>query len=146
MCVIQLRGTAMNQGDCVVGFGIPPTSQVSVASSAEYPVVHHESSNLHLPLHTATEGGTEEASRDLGSQRTSLTPPASHQQRMKAIQRFTRRITWAIQTWARGPVPPQIQSIKPLLPSVFNYPVGLLHRCLPKRRHRLLLLLAFIFG
>ncbi|KAI9781106.1 MAG: hypothetical protein M1816_002577 [Peltula sp. TS41687] len=44
-----------------------------------------------------------------------------------------------------GPNPPQVQTIKPLFPRVQTWPIRAMNRYLPKRKHRLVLLLSFYF-
>lgn len=54
-----------------------------------------------------------------------------------------RRVCKRIAVWVKGPQPPRIWKIRPLFPAVQEAPIRLLDRYLPKRRHRVLLLLAF---
>ncbi|KAI9818259.1 MAG: hypothetical protein M1832_004475 [Thelocarpon impressellum] len=56
-----------------------------------------------------------------------------------------RRVTSATAGWIQGPRPPQRQTIRPLFPRAQTAPLRLLRKHLPKRRHRLVLLLAFYF-
>lgn len=47
--------------------------------------------------------------------------------------------------WAKGPDPPHIHTIEPLLPSIQEAPIRLLDHYVPKRRHRIVLLIGFYF-
>lgn len=55
------------------------------------------------------------------------------------------RVSKAIVGWLQGPHPPRVQRIKPILPRVQSWPTRLVDRYLPKRKHQLMLLLAFYF-
>jgi len=46
-------------------------------------------------------------------------------------------------TWVKGPKPPRIFSITPILPGVQHAPLNLLDRLAPKRAHKVCLLIAF---
>ena len=61
----------------------------------------------------------------------------------KWIPDSARRIGNAILHWAKGPDPPQIQKIKPILPDIQEAPIRLLEKYVPKRRHRIALLVGF---
>lgn len=54
-----------------------------------------------------------------------------------------RRVGAAITRWTRGPKPPRIQRIKPSFPTIQEAPLWLLDTYLPKKRERILLLVAF---
>ncbi|KAG9231783.1 hypothetical protein BJ875DRAFT_468510 [Amylocarpus encephaloides] len=54
-----------------------------------------------------------------------------------------RRVSKATVKWAKGPNPPQIHTITPLLASVQELPIRLLDRYVSKRRHRIVLLIAY---
>jgi hypothetical protein len=56
-----------------------------------------------------------------------------------------RRVSKSALRWARGPEPPHIYTISPLLPIVQELPIRLLDIYIPKRRHRILLLIAYYF-
>ena len=56
-----------------------------------------------------------------------------------------RRVWGATKNWVQGPQPPQIHKIRPFFPRIQTAPIRLLHSYLPKRKHRLVLLLAFYF-
>jgi len=45
----------------------------------------------------------------------------------------------------KGPQPPRVHAIKPVFPSIQEFPIRLLDRFFPKRRHRVLLLLGYYF-
>jgi len=45
--------------------------------------------------------------------------------------------------WVRGPQPPRPWKIQPFFPKIQAAPVQLLDRCLPQRKHKILLLVAF---
>ncbi|EME43545.1 hypothetical protein DOTSEDRAFT_89368 [Dothistroma septosporum NZE10] len=48
----------------------------------------------------------------------------------------------ATTTWVKGPQPPRIYKITPILPKIQHAPIELLDRCAPKRIHRFWLLMA----
>jgi hypothetical protein len=56
-----------------------------------------------------------------------------------------RRLGKALTTWAKGPDPPQIHVIKALFPSIQEAPIRLLDKYVPKRRHKILLLIGYYF-
>ncbi|KAI9750830.1 MAG: hypothetical protein M4579_006292 [Chaenotheca gracillima] len=56
-----------------------------------------------------------------------------------------RRVSRAVATWAQGPQPPQPQKISAFFPRVQTAPVRYLDRFLPKKRHKIALLVAFYF-
>ena len=56
-----------------------------------------------------------------------------------------RRVGKAIVKWAEGPDPPQIHEISPIIPSIQEAPIRLLDKYVPKRRHRILLLIGYYF-
>ncbi len=64
---------------------------------------------------------------------------------MKWVPVRVRRLSKAAVRWAKGPDIPEIHTIKPLLPFIQEAPIRLLDRYIPKRRHRMLLLIAFYF-
>lgn len=53
-----------------------------------------------------------------------------------------RRVGKAAVIWAKGPDPPYIHTINPLFPSIQEYPIRLLDRFVPKRKHRIFALVA----
>jgi hypothetical protein len=57
---------------------------------------------------------------------------------------FTRagRAVWI---WTAGPDPPQIQRVHPILPAVQTAPIKLLAVLLPKRRHKIAVLVLYYF-
>jgi len=64
---------------------------------------------------------------------------------MKCIPVPMRRVGKAAARWAKGPDPPQIHTITPLLPSIQEYPLRLLDQFVPKKKHRIALLVALYF-
>ncbi|TAQ83980.1 hypothetical protein B7494_g7703 [Chlorociboria aeruginascens] len=56
-----------------------------------------------------------------------------------------RRVSKAAVKWAKGPEPPQIHTIKPIFPTIQEYPIRLLDQHVPKRKHRILLLVGYYF-
>ncbi|KAF4634155.1 hypothetical protein G7Y89_g3950 [Cudoniella acicularis] len=56
-----------------------------------------------------------------------------------------RKVCKAAVRWAKGPDPPQMYIITPLLPIVQELPIRLLDQYLPKKRHRIVLLITFYF-
>jgi hypothetical protein len=56
-----------------------------------------------------------------------------------------RRVAKFLARWAKGPDPPRIHRIEPLLSSIQEAPIRLLNLYLPKRRHKIALLVAFYF-
>jgi hypothetical protein len=56
-----------------------------------------------------------------------------------------RRVAKFLARWAKGPDPPRIHRIEPLLPAIQEAPIRLLNLYLPKRRHKIALLIAFYF-
>ena len=64
---------------------------------------------------------------------------------LKWVPMPVRRVGKAAARWAKGPDPPQIHTIKPLFPFIQEAPIRLLDRYVPKRWHRIMLLLGFYF-
>lgn len=56
-----------------------------------------------------------------------------------------RRVARAIGAWSKGPDPPQIQRIRPFLPSIQEAPIRLVDRFCPKKKHKAALLVLFYF-
>ncbi|KAG0646659.1 Uncharacterized protein D0Z07_7593 [Hyphodiscus hymeniophilus] len=56
-----------------------------------------------------------------------------------------RRVGKAIGRWARGPDPPRVHEIKPFFPAIQEAPIHLLDKYIPKRRHRISLLIGYYF-
>ena len=56
-----------------------------------------------------------------------------------------RRVGKALSRWAKGPDPPRNHVIKPLFPSIQEAPIRLLDKYVPKRRHRIVLLIGYYF-
>ncbi|KAH6665611.1 hypothetical protein B0J14DRAFT_208224 [Halenospora varia] len=57
------------------------------------------------------------------------------------IRRFCRSAV----RWAQGPDPPHIYTITPFLPMIQELPIRLLDQYIPKRRHRIALLISYYF-
>lgn len=76
---------------------------------------------------------------------SSRPPPSLSTSRWSSIVFPVQRVSQVIVDWIRGPRPAQLQKIRPWFPRVQTWPIRMLHRYLPKRRHRLALLLAFYF-
>lgn len=64
---------------------------------------------------------------------------------MKWVPTPVRRVSKSLAKWAKGPDPPHIHTIEPILPIVQEFPIRLLDHYIPKRRHRIALLIAFYF-
>ncbi|KAE9364645.1 hypothetical protein N431DRAFT_388897 [Stipitochalara longipes BDJ] len=64
---------------------------------------------------------------------------------MKWVPVSVRKTIKAVSRWAKGPDIPQVHTIKPLFPFIQEAPIRLLDKHVPKRRHRILLLVAFYF-
>ncbi|KAK0117860.1 hypothetical protein ONS95_012181 [Cadophora gregata] len=64
---------------------------------------------------------------------------------LKWVPTPVRRLSKSITKWAKGPDPPHIHTIEPILPIVQEFPIRLLDHYVPKRRHRIALLIAFYF-
>jgi len=64
---------------------------------------------------------------------------------MKWVPVPVRRVSKAVAKWAKGPTPPHIHAIKPILPSIQEFPIRLLDKYVPKIRHRIALLIGFYF-
>lgn len=62
--------------------------------------------------------------------------------RRHGIRKSVSRILHIIDRWTKGPHPSRSLKIKPFLPQLQSTLATYLHQCLPKRKHRLLLLLA----
>ncbi|PQE24660.1 LCCL domain-containing protein [Rutstroemia sp. NJR-2017a WRK4] len=56
-----------------------------------------------------------------------------------------RRMSKRALQWAKGPEPPRINVVNPWFPSIQEAPLRLLDRYVPKRKHRITLLVAFYF-
>ena len=56
-----------------------------------------------------------------------------------------RRVGKGLGRWAKGPDPPRIHEIKPLFPTIQEAPIRLLDKYVPKRRHRVVLLIGYYF-
>lgn len=54
-----------------------------------------------------------------------------------------RKAGRAVVKWVKGPVPPRQLKIEPFFPKIQQAPIRLLDRYLPKRRHRIFLLVTF---
>ncbi|KAK2623793.1 hypothetical protein QTJ16_006974 [Diplocarpon rosae] len=54
-----------------------------------------------------------------------------------------RRVGKAVAQWAKGPDPPCTYKIEPILPIVQEFPIRILDHYIPKRRHKLALLIGF---
>lgn len=65
---------------------------------------------------------------------------------MKWVPVPIRRVSRAAAIWAKGPDPPHIHTITPLFPSIQEYPIQLLDRFMPKRKHRISALIALYFA
>ena len=63
--------------------------------------------------------------------------------RWKWVPYPVRRVVKAVNIWSYGPSNPQPYRIKPLLPVIQRYPLFLLDRFLPQRRHRAWLLFLY---
>ena len=66
------------------------------------------------------------------------TPP-----HMKWIPAPLRRVGGVIIRWVHGPEPPQIHKVRPFFPRIQEFPLRLVDRWLPKRRHKILALLIY---
>ncbi|KAL2062926.1 hypothetical protein VTL71DRAFT_5998 [Oculimacula yallundae] len=64
---------------------------------------------------------------------------------MKWVPTSVRRVSKSVVKWAKGPNPPHIHTIETILPIVQEFPIRLLDRYVPKRRHKITLLVAFYF-
>lgn len=64
---------------------------------------------------------------------------------LKWIPTPVRRVSKQAITWAKGPDPPRINVIKPWFPWLQEAPLRLLDQYIPKRRHRISLLVAYYF-
>jgi hypothetical protein len=64
---------------------------------------------------------------------------------MKWVPVPVRRISKALAIWAKGPNPPHIHTIRPVLPSIQELPIRLLDQYILKRRHRIALLVGYYF-
>ncbi|KIW80390.1 hypothetical protein Z517_07005 [Fonsecaea pedrosoi CBS 271.37] len=53
-----------------------------------------------------------------------------------------RKAGRAIVTWVKGPVPPRVLKIEPIYPKIQQAPIRLLDRYAPKKKHRVILLMA----
>jgi hypothetical protein len=58
--------------------------------------------------------------------------------------RIRKAAIW-VARWTKGPNPPRIYKITPVFPVIQEAPIKLLDRYLPKRKHKIILLLAFYF-
>ena len=61
---------------------------------------------------------------------------------MKWVPVPVRKLSKAVVKWAKGPDIPEVHAIKPLFPVIQEAPIRLLDKHVPKRRHRILLLIA----
>lgn len=64
---------------------------------------------------------------------------------MKWVPLPVRRVSKALVKWAKGPAAPRNHTIKPLFPNIQEAPIRLLDHFVPKRRHRIVLLITFYF-
>ena len=64
--------------------------------------------------------------------------------RLKWVPYPVRRFGEALVTWTRGPPNPRNFKIDPLLPSVQHFPIVMLSKVLPQRRHRMWLFLFWV--
>lgn len=106
------------------------------AREDEHPDAPIEETGL-LPLHEMSDDESPPTPRflqDIGSWR-----------QWKWVPLPVRRVSKAIKEWAKGPTPPQIHHIEPLFPTIQEAPAKLLNYYLPKRRHKVLLLILYYF-
>jgi hypothetical protein len=61
---------------------------------------------------------------------------------MKWVPVPVRKFSKAVVKWVKGPDIPEVHAIKPLFPVIQEAPIRLLDKHVPKRRHRILLLIA----
>lgn len=59
------------------------------------------------------------------------------------IPRPVKRAGQAVATWVKGPQPPRELNIEPYFPQIQEFPIKLLEKYVPKRKHRACLLVAF---
>jgi hypothetical protein len=100
------------------------------------PIDDPEQSHL-LPMDDLSDDGSPPTPRFLQDQ--------SSYKYWKWVPVPVRRVSKSALRWARGPEPPHIHTISPLLPILQELPIRLLDRYIPKRKHRVLLLVAYYF-
>lgn len=64
---------------------------------------------------------------------------------LKWIPVPVRRASKRLAIWAKGPSPPHIHTIRPIFPWIQELPIRLLDQYIPKRRHRVTLLIGYYF-
>lgn len=69
----------------------------------------------------------------------------SSYRRLKWVPVPIRRVWKALAKWSKGPNPPHIHKIEPLVPAIQELPLHLLDKYVPKRRHRISLLIGYYF-
>ncbi|CAG8960229.1 hypothetical protein HYFRA_00012748 [Hymenoscyphus fraxineus] len=62
---------------------------------------------------------------------------------MKWVPVPVRRACKAVRLWVKGPESLEVHTIIPLFPVIQEFPIRFLDHCVPKKRHRILLLVAF---
>ena len=88
--------------------------------------------------------------RSASNSSTSLPAPvwmreSAHSFKYKWVPLPIRKAGRAVAKWIKGPVPPQELRIRPWFPTIQEAPLRLLNRYMPKRRHKIFLLLLFYF-
>jgi hypothetical protein len=69
----------------------------------------------------------------------------SSYQNLKWVPLPVRRVGKSLARWAKGPNPPRNHVINPLFPSIQEAPIRLLDNYIPKRRHKIVLLIGYYF-
>jgi len=64
---------------------------------------------------------------------------------LRRVPYSVKRVGIAIVKWSKGPDPPRIWKITPILPKIQTAPIVILDRYLPKQKHRFWLLMACCF-
>ena len=102
----------------------------------DYPIEDLMQTNL-LPMDELSEDSSPPTPRFLQDQ--------SSYRHWKWIPVPVRRVGKAMSRWARGPDLPLNHAINPLFPSIQEAPIRLLDTYIPKRRHRITLLIGYYF-
>lgn len=72
-------------------------------------------------------------------------PPAWTSPGWRYVPRPLQRVSQAVITWTKGPVPPRPWRITPFFPAVQTFPIRALDHWFPKKWHKLCVLFGFLF-
>ncbi|KAI9841140.1 MAG: hypothetical protein M1837_000984 [Sclerophora amabilis] len=98
-----------------------------------------------IPSRSATHIHSNEFGGEESLPRPRFMEDQSVRSRSRWVPRPIWRVTSATGRWIKGPRPPKIQKIHPFFPHIQTAPIRYLDQILPKKKHKITLLLAFYF-